>query len=80
MEPTPLELAVEETIAANPEQVGRWQRNLRGAWGVLAGQGNLAYRRRVCRSLTDAERRQLWSALWARLQTTRRSPTERDDQ
>jgi hypothetical protein len=71
MEPTPLELAVEETIATHPEQVARWQRNLPGAWGFLAGQGILAYRLRLGRSLTDAERRRLWSALWARLATTR---------
>jgi hypothetical protein len=68
---TPLELAIKETIAANPEQVARWQDNLPGAWGFLAGQGILAYRRRLGRSLTDTERRRLWSALWARLEATR---------
>ena len=69
MEPTPLELAVEETIATNPEQVARWQRNLPGAWGFLSGQGILVYRRRLGRPITDAERRRLWSSLWARLVT-----------
>jgi hypothetical protein len=63
----PLAEAVAETIAANPEAVDRWRTSQPGAWGFLAGQGILAYRARLGRRLAEAERRQLWAALWAEL-------------
>ena len=34
------------------------------AWGTLAGHGVTALRARLGRSLSDEERRALWSALW----------------
>ena len=34
------------------------------AWGALAGHGVTALRERLGRSVTDAERRALWTALW----------------
>ena len=34
------------------------------AWGALAGRGVAALRARLGRPLTDAERRELWAALW----------------
>ncbi len=67
----PLRRAVEETIAAHPEVVQRWIENQPGAWGFLAGQGVLAYRRTLGRRLADAERRALWHALWMRLEALR---------
>ncbi len=67
----PLRRAVEETIAAHPEVVQRWIDNQPGAWGFLAGQGVLAYRRSLGRRLVDAERRALWQALWAKLEALR---------
>ena len=59
--------AVDETISAHPDQVERWRANEPGAWGFLAGQGVLSYRKRLGRQLTPIERRTLWSALWAEL-------------
>ena len=67
----PLKAAVEEVLSAFPEVVERWRRNEPGAWGHLAGQGVLAYRRRLGRALTGTERRRVWSALWAALEATR---------
>lgn len=66
-EPDGLREAVEETVAAHPEMVRRWAGNQPGAWGFLAGQGVLAYRRKLGRRLSDAERRSLWHALWTKL-------------
>jgi hypothetical protein len=67
----PLAAAVAEVLQLSSDVVERWRRNEPGAWGHLAGQGVLAYRRRLERPLTDAERRRVWSALWAALQHTR---------
>lgn len=62
--------AVRETIAAHPDAVARWMRNEAGAWGFLAGQGVLTYRRLLGRRLSDAERRALWHTLWTALDHT----------
>lgn len=70
-EPDPLRRAVEETIAAHPEVVQRWIENQPGAWGFLAGQGVLAYRRNLGRRLDDTERHALWQALWTTLEEQR---------
>jgi hypothetical protein len=67
----PLAEIVSGSIAAHPDAVGRWRANEPGAWGFLAGQAVLAYRARLGRSLTDAERRQVWSTLWAELERTK---------
>jgi hypothetical protein len=64
----PLADAVAATIAANPEQIARWLAGEPGAWGFLAGRGVLAYRDRLGRSLTQAERRHAWEELWRALQ------------
>lgn len=64
----PLLEAVEEVIRAHPAMVQRWAENQSGAWGFLAGQGILAYRRRLGRRLTETERRGLWHALWTTLE------------
>jgi len=63
-----LELAVQETLEGNGETVAAWLRGEAGAWGALAGQAVIAYRRRLGRALTDAERRQVWQELWQSLQ------------
>jgi hypothetical protein len=62
---------VAEVLAAHAEQVGRWRRNEPGAWGFLAGQVVLAYRRTLGRPLSDAERRRAWAAAWSTLESTR---------
>jgi hypothetical protein len=59
---------VASVLAAHPNHVARWQRNEPGAWGFLAGQVVLEYRRALGRRLTDAERRRAWSAAWAALE------------
>lgn len=60
--------AVAEALATHRAVVDQWLANRPGAWGVLAGQGVLAYRRRLGRKLTEAERRTVWAALWAALE------------
>lgn len=63
-----LEEAIAEALAAHPEQVARWRRREPGAWGFLAGQVVLAYKRRLGRSLTETERRRVWAAAWSALE------------
>ena len=46
------------------EKVVGWLRDEPGSWGFLAGQGVRACREAAGRSLTDAERRRVWSRLW----------------
>ena len=53
-----------EVVRGNPEQVVGWMSGKAGCWGFLAGQGVLACRKSLDRSLTDLERRQVWSRLW----------------
>lgn len=65
-----LEDAIAEVLTAHPEQVARWQRQEPGAWGFLAGQVVLAYKRRLGRPLSEAERRRAWAAAWAALEAT----------
>ena len=59
--------AVEATIAGHPGVVGEWLTGAPKTWGYLAGRAVGIARRRLGRSLTDAERRQVWAALWERL-------------
>jgi hypothetical protein len=59
--------AVAEVLAAYPDRVSAWRASQPGAWGFLAGQGVLACRRRLGRSLTDRERRVVWDSLWRAL-------------
>ncbi len=53
-----------EVVRGHPEQVVGWMAGKPGAWGFLAGQGVLACRKSLGRSLTDLERRQVWNRLW----------------
>ena len=53
-----------EVVRGNPEHVAGWINGKPGTWGFLAGQGVLACRKSLNRSLTDLERRQVWSRLW----------------
>jgi hypothetical protein len=69
--PDPLPNVIAGVLAANRVQVERWRRSEPGAWGHLAGQAVLAYRRAVGRPLTDAERRAAWAATWSALEATR---------
>ena len=47
--------------------VAAWLRDEPGSWGALAGQAILAVRRALGRSLSEAERRIVWQAMWDRL-------------
>jgi hypothetical protein len=67
----PLREAVTETIESHPMEVRRWLANEPGAWGFLAAEGVLAYRRRLGRRLDGAERRLIWASLWAELERLR---------
>jgi hypothetical protein len=57
-------------LVSHADRVRDWQAQRPGAWGFLAGQGVVAYRRRLGRRLLDAERRRLWAALWAALEAS----------
>lgn len=52
------------TLADNQGHVAGLFRNEPGSWGYLAGQGVLAYKQHLGRSLTDIERRLVWDRLW----------------
>jgi len=71
MSTDPLDEAVSATIRDHPEAVRRWLANEPGSWGFLAGKAVLDYRRRLGRTLTEAERRAVWSLLWGRLTALR---------
>ena len=66
-----LDEVVGALLVAHAERVRDWQAQRPGAWGFLAGQGVLAYRRRLGRRLLEAERRRVWAALWAALEASR---------
>jgi hypothetical protein len=51
-------------LTDNKENVVAFFRNKPGSWGYLAGQGVLAYKNHMGRSLTDIERRLVWDRLW----------------
>lgn len=59
-------------LDAHGATVAAWLRDEPGSWGALAGQAVLATRRALGRSLSDAERRIVWQALWDRLVALRR--------
>ncbi len=71
MDTDPLHEAVAATVRDHPETVRRWLANEPGSWGYLAGKAVLDYRRRLGRTLTEAERRAVWSLLWGRLTALR---------
>jgi hypothetical protein len=71
VDPTALRDVVTAVLAENGEQVERWRRSEPGAWGHLAGQAVLAYRRALGRPLTDGERRRVWAVTWAALEKAR---------
>lgn len=60
-----------QTVVANPERVRAWIAGERGAWGVLAGQAVLMYRRHLGRGLTESERQTIWQRLWLALEMLR---------
>jgi hypothetical protein len=59
-------------VEEHPTTVAAWLRDEPGSWGALAGQAVLATRRALGRSLSDAERRIVWQAMWDRLGAIRR--------
>ena len=60
-------------LAEREELVTAWLLDQPGSWGALAAQAILATRRALGRSLSDAERRIVWRALWDRLTLLRRN-------
>lgn len=65
-------------VAEHAGLVAAWLHDEPGSWGALAAQAILATRRALGRSLTDAERRIVWQALWDQLIAIRRSQTVLD--
>lgn len=61
---SPVVAAVERVLAREPVLAAEVRGRRPKAWGRLAALGVVAYREIVGRSLSEAERRELWSALW----------------
>jgi uncharacterized protein (TIGR00290 family) len=61
---SPLGAAIERVITTNAELAGEVRAGRAKAWGKLAALGVVAYREILGRSLTDDERRAVWSHLW----------------
>lgn len=57
-----------ETVRASPDLSLGTRTGRPKAWGALAARGVTALRERLGRSLSDAERRALWAALWREAQ------------
>ena len=57
-----------ETVRASPDLAFGTRTGRPKAWGALAARGVTALRERLGRSLSDAERRALWAALWREAQ------------
>jgi hypothetical protein len=64
-----------QVVRDNPEQVAGWITGKPGSWGFLAGQGVLACRKGLDRSLTEVERRRVWDRLWWLLEQVKASFT-----
>ena len=55
-------------ITSDKDKVISWVRGEPGSWGFLAGKAVTAYRTELDRSLTETERRIVWSRLWSFLE------------
>ena len=67
-----LDAILNSVLAEHAATVDAWLRDEPGSWGALAGQAILATRRALRRSLSDAERRIVWQAMWDRLGAIKR--------
>jgi hypothetical protein len=67
-----LDATISDVLQGQAATVAAWRRNEPGSWGALAGQAVLAVRRALGRSLTNAERRQVWHSTWDQLTRIRR--------
>lgn len=57
--------AVRRAASEHADLVRDAARSTPKAWGALAAHGVLAFRELAGRAPTDAERRAIWSGLWA---------------
>ena len=64
--------AITATLREHMDQVVAWRAGTPKTWGFLAGKTVGNARRLAGRNLTDAERQQLWAALWEALQVLHR--------
>lgn len=69
--PRELDARLEALLVDQAPMVDAWLDNKPGTWGKLAAAGVLLERRALGRSLTDAERREVWRLLWALLEARR---------
>lgn len=67
-----LQQAITQTLRDHFDQVVAWRAGTPKTWGFLAGKAVGNARRLAGRNLTDAERRQVWAALWEALQVLHR--------
>lgn len=70
--PAFIQQAITATLRDHMDQVTAWRVGTPKAWGFLAGTAVGNARRLAGRNLTDAERRQVWAALWEALQVLNR--------
>jgi len=63
-----LDRVLVNVITSDKDKVISWVRDEPGSWGFLAGKAVTAYRTELDRSLTETERRIVWSRLWSFLE------------
>ena len=68
-----MQQAITATLREHMDQVVAWRAGTPKTWGFLAGKTVGNARRLASRPLTDAERRQVWAALWEALQVLHRT-------
>jgi hypothetical protein len=67
-------------VREHRDKVVGWLRDEAGCWGFLAGQAVAGSRRHLGRSLTDPERRLVWSRLWWLLENIKREVAARQEE
>ncbi len=68
LDPETLGPLLENVIRENRDKVVGWIKGEPGCWGLLAGKAVTACRSKAGRSLSDGERRLVWSRLWSFLE------------
>ena len=68
LDPEILGPSLENVVRENREKVVGWIKGQPGCWGFLAGKAVAACRSKAGRSLSEGERRAVWSRVWALLE------------
>ncbi len=78
--PAALDPVLVGVVRDHQDRVVGWMRDEAGCWGFLAGQAVAACRRQAGRTLTDPERRLVWSRLWWLLENLKREVNARPEE